>query len=71
MPKLLIAIILVAVIFAINTTSETQDQVRFCDKYVLIADQMNKTYSISDYMKENGVEGVLETNHCKNKRGRV
>jgi|TARA_A100001391_G_scaffold204509_1_gene200448 hypothetical protein len=70
-PKLLIAIILVAVIFAINTTSETQDQVRFCDKYVLIADQMNKTYSISDYMKENGVEGVLETNHCKNKRGRV
>ena len=71
MPKLLIAMILVAVIFAINTTSETQDQVRFCDKYVLIADQMNKTYSISDYMKENGVEGVLETNHCKNKRGRV
>ena len=71
MPKLLIAIILVAVIFAINTTSETQDQVRFCDKYVLIADQMNTTYSISDYMKENGVEGVLETNHCKNKRGRV
>ena len=71
MPKLLIAIILVAVIFAINTTSETQDQVRFCDKYVLIADQMNKTYSISDYMKGNGVEGVLETNHCKNKRGRV
>ena len=71
MPKLLIAIILVAVIFAINTTSETQDQVRFCDKYVLIADQMNKIYSISDYMKENGVEGVLETNHCKNKRGRV
>ena len=71
MPKLLIAIILVAVIFAINTTSETQDQVRFCDKYVLIADQMNKTYSISDYMKENGVEGVLETTHCKNKRGRV
>ena len=71
MPKLLIAIILVAVIFAINTTSETQEQVRFFDKYVLIADQMNKTYSISDYMKENGVEGVLETNHCKNKRGRV
>ena len=71
MPKLLIAIILVAVIFAINTTSETQDQVRFCDKYVLIADQMNKTYSISDYMKENGVEGVLETNHCKKKRGRI
>ena len=71
MPKLLIAIILVAVIFAINTTSETQDQVRFCDKYVLIADQMNKTYSISNYMKENGVEGVLETNHCKNNGGRI
>tara|TARA_B100000508_G_C11421478_1_gene258572 strand:+ start:365 stop:580 length:216 start_codon:yes stop_codon:yes gene_type:complete len=70
-PKLIIAFILVAIIFAINSTSETQDQVKFCDKYVLIADQMNKTYSISNYMKENGVEGVLETNHCKNKQGRI
>ena len=71
-PKLISAIILVAgFLLAINTTSETQDQVKFCDKYVLIADQMNKTYSISNYMKENGVEGVLETNHCKNKRGRI
>ncbi len=72
MPKLIISITLVAgFLLAINTTSETQDQVKFCDKYVLISDQMNKTYSISEYMKENGVEGVLETNHCKNKQGRI
>ena len=71
MPKLIISITLVAgFLLAINTTSETQDQVKFCDKYVLIADQMNKTYSISNYMKENGVEGVLETNHCK-KEGQI
>ena len=71
MPKLIISITLVAgFLLAINTTSETQDQVKFCDKYVLIADQMNKTYSISEYMKENGVEGVLETNHCK-KEGQI
>ncbi len=55
---------------AITTTGGSQDQVKFCDKYVLIAEQMNKTYSISEYMKENGVEGVLETNHCK-KEGQI
>ena len=59
------------VLLAINTTSETQDQVKFCDQYLLVAEHMNKTYSISNYMKENGVVGVLETNHCKNKKGRT
>ena len=59
------------VLLAINTTSETQDQVKFCDQYLLVAEHMNKTYSISNYMKENGVGGVLETNHCKNKQGRI
>ena len=72
MPKLIISIILVAgFLLAINTTSETQDQVKFCDQYLLVAEHMNKTYSISNYMKENGVGGVLETNHCKNKQGRI
>ena len=56
---------------AINTTSETQDQVKFCDQYLLVAEHMNKTHSITDYMKSNGVEGVLETNHCKYKQGRI
>ena len=55
------------VLLAINTTSETQDQVKFCDQYLLVAEHMNKTYSISNYMKKNGVGGVLETNHCKKK----
>ena len=59
------------IMLAITTTGGSQDHVKFCDKYVLIAEQMNKTYSISEYMKENGVEGVLETNHCKNKQGRI
>ena len=59
------------VLLAINTTSETQDQVKFCDQYLLVAEHMNKTYSISNYMKKNGVGGVLETNHCKNKQGRI
>ena len=59
------------VLLAINTTSETQDQVKFCDQYLLVAEHMNKTHSITDYMKSNGVEGVLETNHCKNKQGRI
>jgi len=71
-PKLISAIILVAgLMLAINTTSETQDQVKFCDQYLLVAEHMNKTHSITDYMKSNGVEGVLETNHCKNKQGRI
>lgn len=58
-------------LLAINTTSETQDQVKFCDQYLLVAEHMNKTHSITDYMKSNGVEGVLETNHCKIKQGRI
>jgi hypothetical protein len=58
-------------LLAINTTSETQDQVKFCDQYLLVAEHMNKTHSITDYMKSNGVEGVLETNHCKIKQGRT
>ena len=64
-------VIVAGIMLAITTTGGSQDHVKFCDKYVLIAEQMNKTYSISEYMKENGVEGVLETNHCKNKQGRI
>ena len=71
MPKLIIGMLVAGVLLAINTTSETQDQVKFCDQYLLVAEHMNKTYSISNYMKENEVEGVLETNHCKNKQGRI
>ena len=72
MPKLISAIILVAgLMLAINTTSETQDQVKFCDQYLLVAEHLNKTHSITDYMKSNGVQGVLETNHCKIKQGRT
>ncbi len=71
MPKLIIGMLVAGVLLAINTTSETQDQVKFCDQYLLVAEHMNKTYSISNYMKENGVGGVLETNHCKNKQGRI
>ena len=70
-PKLIIGMLVAGVLLAINTTSETQDQVKFCDQYLLVAEHMNKTYSISNYMKENEVEGVLETNHCKNNRGRI
>ena len=70
-PKLIIGMLVAGVLLAINTTSETQDQVKFCDQYLLVAEHMNKTYSISNYMKENGVGGVLETNHCKNKQGRI
>ena len=58
------------IMLAITTTGGSQDHVKFCDKYVLIAEQMNKTYSISEYMKENGVEGVLEINQCK-KEGQI
>lgn len=72
MPKLISAITLVAgLILAINTTSETQDQVKFCDQYLLVAEHLNKTHSITDYMMSNGVQGVLETNHCKIKQGRT
>ncbi len=71
MPKLIIGMLVAGVLLAINTTSETQDQVKFCDQYLLVAEHMNKTHSITDYMKSNGVEGVLETNHCKNKQGRI
>ena len=72
MPKLISAIILVAgLILAINTTSETQDQVKFCDQYLLVAEHLNKTHSITDYMKSNGVQGVLETNHCKIKQRKM
>ena len=63
-------VIVASIMLAITTTGGSQDHVKFCDKYVLIAEQMNKTYSISEYMKENGVEGVLETNHCK-KEGQI
>ena len=71
MPKLIIGMLVAGVLLAINTTSETQDQVKFCDQYLLVAEHMNKTHSITDYMKSNGVEGVVETNHCKNKQGRI
>ena len=71
MPKLIIGMLVAGFLLAINTTSETQDQVKFCDQYLLVAEHMNKTHSITDYMKSNGVEGVLETNHCKNKQGRI
>ena len=72
MPKLISAIILVAgLMLAINTTSETQDKIKFCDQYLLVAEHLNKTHSITDYMKSNGVQGVLETNHCKIKQGRT
>ena len=71
MPKLIIGILVAGFLLAINTTSETQDQVKFCDQYLLVAEHMNKTHSITDYMKSNGVEGVLETNHCKIKQGRT
>lgn len=71
MPKLIIGMLVAGFLLAINTTSETQDQVKFCDQYLLVAEHMNKTHSITDYMKSNGVEGVLETNHCKIKQGRT
>ena len=71
MPKLIIGMLVAGVLLAINTTSETQDQVKFCDQYLLVAEHMNKTHSITDYMKSNGVGGVLETNHCKNKQGKI
>jgi len=70
-PKLIIGMLVAGVLLAINTTSETQDQVKFCDQYLLVAEHMNKTHSITDYMKSNGVGGVLETNHCKKKQGRI
>lgn len=70
-PKLIIGMLVAGFLLAINTTSETQDQVKFCDQYLLVAEHMNKTHSITDYMKSNGVEGVLETNHCKIKQGRI
>jgi hypothetical protein len=70
-PKLIIGMLVAGFLLAINTTSETQDQVKFCDQYLLVAEHMNKTHSITDYMKSNGVEGVLETNHCKIKQGRT
>lgn len=72
MPKAISIIVLVAgITLAITQTSETQDRVKFCDQYLLVAEHMNKTYSISNYMEENGVGGVLETNHCQTKKGRI
>jgi len=71
-PKLISAIILVAgIMLAINTTSETQDKIKFCDQYLLVAEHLNKNHRITQYMKSNGVQGVLETNHCKIKQGRT
>jgi hypothetical protein len=71
MPRLISTIVLVAgVLLAINTSSNTQDRVEFCDQYLLVAEHLNKTHTISNYMKSSGVEGVLETDHCKNKKGR-
>ena len=70
--KFCLSFVMVAgIMLAITTTGGSQDHVKFCDKYVLIAEHINKTYSISEYMKQNGVEGILETNHCKNKQGRI
>jgi len=72
LPKAISIIVLVAgITLAITQTSETQDRVKFCDQYLLVAEHINKTYKISKYMKSNGVEGVLETNHCQTKKGRI
>ena len=72
MPKAISIMVLVAgITLAITQTSETQDRVKFCDQYLLVAEHLNKTHRITSYMKSVGVEGVLETNHCQTKKGRI
>ena len=71
MPKLIIGMLVAGVLLAINTTSETQDQVRFCDHYLLVAEHMPTTSSISTYMPKNVVGVVLQTNPCQKTQGRT
>ena len=64
-------VMVAGITLAITQTSETQDRVKFCEQYLLVAEHLNKTHTISNYMKSSGVEGVLETDHCQTKKGRI